>query len=101
VSVVAVAWLLGKDPSKQIICASCGQDLADKHARDTRTVMTSSFYQRLFPATRLSPLKHSVHDFMTTKQGFRMSTSVGGVLTGRGADVIIIDDPIKPDEALS
>jgi predicted phage terminase large subunit-like protein len=101
VSVAAVAWLLGKDPSKQIICASYGQDLADKHARDTRTIMASSFYQRLFPATRLSPLKQSVNDFMTTKQGFRMSTSVGGVLTGRGADVIIIDDPMKPDEALS
>lgn len=38
---------------------------------------------------------------MTTKQGFRLSTSVGGVLTGRGADIIIIDDPLKPDEALS
>jgi predicted phage terminase large subunit-like protein len=101
VSVAAVAWLLGKDPSKQIICASYGQDLADKHARDTRTVLASPFYQRLFPATRLSAQKLSVNDFMTTKQGFRMATSVGGVLTGRGADVIIIDDPMKPDEALS
>jgi predicted phage terminase large subunit-like protein len=38
---------------------------------------------------------------MTTQQGFRLATSVGGVLTGRGADFIIIDDPLKPDEALS
>jgi len=38
---------------------------------------------------------------MTTEQGFRMSTSVTGVLTGRGADVIILDDPLKPEEALS
>jgi len=38
---------------------------------------------------------------MTTRQGSRMATSVGGVLTGRGADLIIIDDPLKPDEALS
>ena len=38
---------------------------------------------------------------MTTQEGFRMATSVGGVLTGRGADVIIIDDPLKPDDALS
>jgi predicted phage terminase large subunit-like protein len=42
-----------------------------------------------------------VHDFATTEQGTRMATSVGGVLTGRGADIIIIDDPLKPDEALS
>jgi predicted phage terminase large subunit-like protein len=42
-----------------------------------------------------------VEEFVTTKNGFRLATSVGGVLTGRGADVIIIDDPSKPDEALS
>jgi predicted phage terminase large subunit-like protein len=100
-SVAAVAWILGHDPTKQIICASYGQDLADKHARDTRSIMTSPFYQRLFPFTRLSQQKQSVNDFLTTRQGFRMATSVGGVLTGRGADIIIIDDPMKPDEALS
>jgi predicted phage terminase large subunit-like protein len=38
---------------------------------------------------------------MTEEKGFRLSTSVGGVLTGRGADFIIIDDPLKPEEALS
>lgn len=38
---------------------------------------------------------------MTTEKGTRLATSVGGVLTGRGADFIIIDDPLKPDEALS
>jgi len=42
-----------------------------------------------------------VHDFTTTLQGTRMATSVGGVLTGRGADLIILDDPLKPDEARS
>lgn len=101
VSVALPAWLLGHDPSKQIICASYGQDLSDKHARDCRTLMTSDFYKALFPRTRLSPEKQSVNDFMTTAQGFRMSTSVGGVLTGRGADIIILDDPLKPDDALS
>jgi hypothetical protein len=95
------AWLLGHDPSKQIICASYGQDLADKHARDCRTLMSSAFYRGLFPRTVLSPEKLSVNDFMTTQQGFRMSTSVGGVLTGRGADIIILDDPLKPEDALS
>jgi hypothetical protein len=100
-SVAFPAWLLGHDPSKQIICASYGQDLADKHARDCRTLMGSSFYRGLFPRTVLSPEKLSVNDFLTTAQGFRMSTSVGGVLTGRGADIIILDDILKPDDALS
>jgi len=101
VSVAFVAWLLGHDPAKQIICASYGQDLADKHARDCRTLMQSGFYQSLFPEARLSPDKQSVNEFMTTRQGFRLSTSVGGVLTGRGADVIILDDPLKPADAMS
>jgi predicted phage terminase large subunit-like protein len=100
-SVAFPAWLLGHDPTKQIICASYGQDLADKHARDCRTLMASAFYWRLFLNTHLSMEKQSVNEFMTTAQGFRMATSVGGVLTGRGADIIILDDPLKPDEALS
>jgi hypothetical protein len=89
------AWLLGHNPAIQIICASYGQELADKHARDCRTLIMSEFYQKLFPRTRLSSEKKSVNEFLTTGEGFRMSTSVGGVLTGRGADIIILDDPLK------
>jgi len=62
--------------------------------------MSSAWYQRIF-GTRLAPQKQSVQQFLTTRNGFRLATSVGGVLTGRGADFIIIDDPLKPDEALS
>src|SRR4051812_39672930 len=39
--------------------------------------------------------------FITTRQGYRLATSTGGVLTGRGADIILIDDPLKPEEVLS
>jgi len=94
------AFLLGHNPGAQIICASYGQDLANKHALDCRTLMNSIWYNNLFP-TRLGPHKQSVQEFVTTQNGFRLATSVGGVLTGRGADFIIIDDPLKPDEALS
>ena len=94
------AYVLGHNPSAQIICASYGQDLASKHSMDCRTLMTSAWYRGLFP-TRLSPQKQSLQEFLTTHGGSRLSTSVGGVLTGRGADLIIIDDPLKPDEALS
>src|SRR5262249_62221285 len=45
--------------------------------------------------------RQAVPEFHTTQKGVRLATSVGGVLTGRGADFIIIDDPLKPDEALS
>src|SRR5438874_1327265 len=98
-SVAFPAWYLAHHPAAHIICASYGQDLADKFARDCRRVMASAWYRRLFPV-RLTD-RQAVHDFATTEQGTRMATSVGGVLTGRGADMIIIDDPLKPDEALS
>src|SRR5271165_2256442 len=99
-SVSFPAWCLGHDPSAQILCVSYAQDLADKLSRDCRRIVTADWYQRLFP-TRLSPRHQAVPEFETTAQGCRIATSVGGVLTGRGADIIIIDDPLKPEEALS
>ena len=99
-SVAFPAWLLGHDSSAQIICASYGQELANKLSSDCRNLLASSFYQDLF-STRLSTQRQALQELTTTRNGFRMATSVGGVLTGRGADFIIIDDPLKPDEALS
>jgi predicted phage terminase large subunit-like protein len=95
------AFVLGHNPSAQIICASYGQELANKHSLDSRNLMSSPWYRTTFPNTRLSPQKQSLQEFVTTQNGFRLATSVGGVLTGRGADLIIIDDPLKPDEAVS
>src|SRR5947208_2833144 len=99
-SIAFPAWCLGHDPSAQILCVSYAQDLADKLARDCRSIMTSPWYRRIFP-TRLAPHRQAVQEFITTRQGYRLATSTGGVLTGRGADIILIDDPLKPEEALS
>ena len=99
-SIAFPAWLLGHDPAKQILSISYAQDLSDKLARDCRALITSPFYQSLF-ATRLSTERNAVSEFETTEGGYRLSTSVGGVVTGRGADVIIVDDPMKADDALS
>jgi predicted phage terminase large subunit-like protein len=99
-SVAFPAWCLGHDPSAQLLCVSYAQDLADKLSRDCRRIVASDWYRRLFP-TRLSPRHQAVPEFETTAQGSRVATSVGGVLTGRGADIIVIDDPLKPEEALS
>jgi predicted phage terminase large subunit-like protein len=98
ISVAFPAWLLGHEPSKQILSVTYAQDLSETLARNCRSVITSPFYQALFE-TRLS--REAVADFATTEGGFRFSTSVEGVLTGRGADLIIIDDPLKADDALS
>jgi predicted phage terminase large subunit-like protein len=99
-SIALPAWLLGHDPTSQIICVSYAQDLSNKLASDCRTLMSSPWYKRLFP-TRLSSSRPSLQELATTAGGVRMATSVGGVLMGRGADYIIVDDPSKADEALS
>lgn len=100
-SVAFPAWLLGRFPQTRIICASYSDDLAGKHARDCRAVMDASWYKEAFPTTRLNPHKRSEGEFETTQNGCRISTSIGGTLTGRGGSLIIIDDPLKPQDALS
>ena len=100
-SVALPAFILGHDPTRRIICVSYSQDLAVKHANDFRTVLKSDWYRRLFPGTRIDPAKDTQTEIMTTRKGFRLATSVGGTLTGRGGNLIIIDDPIKPEEAMS
>jgi predicted phage terminase large subunit-like protein len=100
-SVCLPAWLLGIDPTLRIICASYSDDLARKFSRETRTLMETGFYKRIFPRSRLNPRKCAEGEFETTAQGYRMATSVGGTLTGRGGDVLIIDDPLKANDAYS
>jgi hypothetical protein len=73
---------------------------SDKLARDCRGIMMSPWYRQIFP-TRLAAHHQAVQEFVTTRQGYRLATSTGGVLTGRGADMITIDDLLKPEEALS
>jgi predicted phage terminase large subunit-like protein len=99
-SIALPAWLLGHDPTLAIVNVAYGQDLSDKFARDCRAIMTSQSYQTLF-STRLSSERPPFQELATTAGGFRLATSVGGALTGRGADVVIIDDPLKPSDAMS
>ena len=100
-SICFVVWLLGHNPSASIICVSYAQDLADTLATACRTIMLSEWYQRVFPHTRLASRRQAIHDLVTTSKGGRFATSLGGVMTGRGADFVLIDDPLKPEEALS
>lgn len=99
-SISFVAWMLGHSPASRLLCVSYGQELADKLARDCRRLMASAFYRALF-RTRLSEDRQAIADFETTAGGGRFSTSVGGVMTGRGGDIIMIDDPMKADDAYS
>ena len=100
-SVAFPAFVLGHDPARRIVCASYSQDLTAKHSRDCRTVIESAWYKQLFPRTRIDLRKNTEAEFETTARGNRLGTSVGGTLTGRGGNLIIIDDPLKPAEAMS
>lgn len=101
VSVAFPAFLLGHYPSMPIIVASYGADLAGKFGADTRTVMQSRWYQDLFPGARLLGAAPAAGDFSTTLQGGRLAVSAGGPITGRGARLIVIDDPLKASDAVS
>lgn len=101
VSVCLPAWLLGRNPSEKILCASYSLDLAIKHSRDCRDLMETPFYTRVFPRTRLNPKKSTESEFETTCGGYRFASSVGGTFTGRGGNALLIDDPTKENDVNS
>lgn len=100
-SIAFPAFVLGHDPTKRFIVASYGADLAIKLGNDFRTIVNMPQYDAIFPAMRISTMKNTQAEVVTTLNGFRLSTSVDGPLTGRGGDFIIIDDPIAALAAAS
>jgi hypothetical protein len=100
-SVALPAFVLGQDPKRRIICVSYSEVLSRKHGNDCRALMHSPLYRRIFPQTRISSWKDTEAEIMTTAGGSRLTTSVGGTLTGRGGGLLIIDDPLKPQDAQS
>jgi len=100
-SVAFPAFLLGHDPTARSICVSYSDQLARSHANDCRAVLGSDKYREVFPRTLVSPQKDTETEVKTTLRGYRYATSVGGTLTGRGGNFLIIDDPQKPEDAHS
>jgi len=100
-SVCAPAWALGRNPKARFVCISHTAELAAKHHDDCRRLMRSPYYQRLFAGARIARDKNTDVEFRMVGGGGRYSISVNGPLTGRGGDIIIIDDPLKADDAHS
>lgn len=100
-SVAFPAWLLGRDPRMRILAVSYAEGLSEKFALDSLKVIEAPWYRACFPATRIAKGRGGRADFETTKGGGRFSTSIGGTVTGRGGDIIVLDDPHKPEEAMS
>lgn len=100
ISIAWVAWMLGRNPTLNFVCVSYSNELSGKLARDCLTIMQSTWYKEVVPGTIIAG-RRAAMDFETTRHGGRLATSISGTLTGRGGDIIIIDDAIKPDEAHS
>jgi predicted phage terminase large subunit-like protein len=98
-SVALPAWYLGHNPSERVVCISYSSDLAKTHANDFRRVVTDPIYQAVFPKMILS--RETDSEIHTTLRGRRYATSIQGTLTGRGGSLFIIDDPLKPSDAVS
>jgi predicted phage terminase large subunit-like protein len=98
-SVALPAWYLGHNPSERVVCVSYSADLAKTHANDFRRVVNDPFYQAVFPRMRVE--RETDAEIQTTLRGRRYATSIGGTLTGRGGNLTIIDDPLKPGDAIS
>jgi predicted phage terminase large subunit-like protein len=95
------SWLLGHQPNKRIIVASHSDSLARSQSILTRDVMRSNFYKKLFPNTSFKDDQDTQKEFTTTKGGQRIATSIGGNITGKGADILILDDPNDVNQAIS
>ncbi len=100
-SVALPAYTLGLNPTIRILCASYSMELGRAFAFDSRAVMESSFFSEAFPKFKPHKDKWSTDDLRTSLGGYRRTASVGSTLTGFGADLIILDDLIKADEAYS
>jgi predicted phage terminase large subunit-like protein len=100
-SVAFPAFLVGRDPTKRVIVVSYGSDLAVKLANDCRAIINSPRYKSIFPGLQISRLKNTESEIVTSRGGFRLAASVDGSLTGRGGDVIVIDDALRPSDAFS
>jgi len=93
------AWYLGKFPDRKIIQTAHTAELAVGFGRKVRNLVNTSDYQSIFP-TKLSTDSKAAGRWNTNKGGDYFAIGVGGAVTGKGADVLIIDDPHSEQEAM-
>jgi predicted phage terminase large subunit-like protein len=98
-SIAFPAFVLGHDPTRRLVVISYGLDLAGRFAYQSHRLMSSDLYKRIFPGTRIA--RNAGSEIVTTRDGYRFGTSLDGSVTGRGGDIIIIDDPLKLSDAES
>lgn len=100
-SVYASAWYLGRNPTKQVMLVSHTADLAVDFGRKVRNLINTPEYQRVFPGVALSSDSKSAGRWNTNQGGVFYATGVGSSLAGRGADLLIVDDPHSEQDLLA
>ena len=91
------SWFIGRDPYRQVAVGSYADSLAQDFGREVREIMKTQMYQQVFPGVELRKGSASVDRLQTTAGGIINFVGVGTGLTGKGADLLVIDDPIKDD----
>ncbi len=92
------AWYLGRHPDRSIVASSYGAELAADFGRRVRNFASERLHRQIFPDCVIADDSDSVHRFHTTQGGAYYAVGAGGPITGRGADLLLIDDPIKSSE---
>ena len=93
------AWFLGQNPEKKIIQTAHTAELAVGFGRKVRNLIDQEDFQKVFPGINLSSDSKAAGRWNTNKRGDYFAIGVGGAVTGKGADVLIIDDPHSEQEA--
>lgn len=100
-SYLFLAWLMGRAPSAKIIQATHTAELAMRFGRKVRNLMDTDAYKEVFPDVMLAADSKAAGRFETNHGGEYFAAGVGGAMTGRGADYLVIDDPHSEQDALS
>jgi predicted phage terminase large subunit-like protein len=94
-STIFPAWYLGRHPERSVIFATYGQELSDDFGRKVRNLISEPAHRAIFPSCRLSGDSTAAHRFNIMPSGAYFAVGRGGPITGRGAHLLIIDDPLK------
>jgi predicted phage terminase large subunit-like protein len=97
-SVLFPSWYLGRNPNKCVIAASHTGELAERFGRKVRNLVGGTEQAKVFPKCKLSADSTAAGRWDTTEGGEYFAAGVGGSITGRRADLAIIDDPVKSRE---
>lgn len=97
-SVAFPAWHLGRHPHHEFISCSYSGSLAMSFSRKVRQLLREPVYKNVFEKSRLDKDSQSIESWQTTQGGGYVAAGVGGGITGKGANVLVIDDPVKNRE---